>query len=129
MIPIRTRLKRGEHSKATAKEAVDSLLNVMGFDPAKYALFDVWERETKGMARGCEVVAVQGKRLCVRVPSVVHRQELFYAKDQIIKRLNQAMGHKAITDIKFELDSDKGGAISAEYPRGKRNRVTGEKYG
>jgi len=87
----------------SAKKALDSLLEKVGFDPSKYAIFEIWDRESQRVIQGCNAVALQGSKLCVSVPSVIHRQELLYSKDRVIKRINQAMGQKLITDIRFEL--------------------------
>jgi hypothetical protein len=102
--PYRKRSKNDDEKHGTpAKMMVDNILAKLGFDPAMYAIFEVWDRETKGLIKGCEAVAIQGTKICVRVPSVVHRQELHYSKKRIISRLNQALGRNAITDIQFEL--------------------------
>jgi len=103
MFKIRTHLKRGEERELNAQEAVEGLLKAPKFDPSLYAVFQMWDEESRRLVRGCEAVALQGTRLCVKVPSTVHRQELQYAKDRIIDRLNQSLGRKAITDIYFEL--------------------------
>ena len=80
---------------------------MLRFDPKLYAVFEIWDQETKMLVRGCEAVAIQGTRLFVRVPSTVHRQELLYSKERIISRVNQAMGRRAITDICFEFANEK----------------------
>lgn len=103
MFKIQTHLKRGDKMELDAKEAVKALLRALKFDPALYAVFETWDKETRGLVRGCEAVGLQGTRLHVKVPSTVHRQELLYVKDRIIDRLNQALGRRAITDIYFEL--------------------------
>ena len=130
----RYRLKPGEHVKASAKEAMEDLLGQMGFDPQKFAVFNLWDQEVQSTIKGCRAVALQGTRLCVRVPSVIHRQELYYSKDRILKRLQRVMGKKTITDIKFELDSgsikdEKGGTLRAEYPNRKWTRSFGKGNG
>ena len=103
MFKVRSHLKRGEQHELNAKEAVQALLKALKFDPALYSVFETWDKETRGLVRGCEAVALQGTRLCVKVPSTVHRQELSYVKDRIVERLNQALGRRAITDVYFEL--------------------------
>lgn len=106
MEKIREYLKRGETKKASAEETVNDLLKLLEFDPRHYAIFDIWDREAASLARGCRAVAMQGSRLCVQVPSVVHRHELFYSKDRILNRVNQAMGRRVITDVQVELEKD-----------------------
>lgn len=100
---IKPYLKRDQNMSAPAGGLVQSLLMMLGFDPKMYAAFEIWDRETKGLVRGCEAVAIRGSRLCVRVPSAMHRQELLYSKNRILDKLNQALGQKLIKDIEFEL--------------------------
>ena len=76
-----------------------------------FAAFEVWDRESKSVVGGCEAVAIQGSRLVVRVPSVLHRQEILYSKDRLLARINQALGKKTITDIQFELSDNQQGDI------------------
>jgi len=108
---IRPYLRRGESLSSPAGGLVKGLLAMLGFDPKIYAVFDIWDRETKGLVKGCEAVAIHGSSLCVSVPSVMHRQELLYSKQRILDRLNQALGGRIIKDIQFELKgtSEKGG--------------------
>lgn len=102
---FRTHLKTGESHKLQANDAVKGILRALRFDPALYAVFEIWDRETKSLVRGCEATAIQGSRLVVTVPSASHRQELSYSKDRIIARVNQAMGRRVITDIQFEFSN------------------------
>lgn len=90
-----------------ATEAVRNILRMLRFDPALYAVFEIWDKETKTLVRGCEATAINGSRLVVTVPSASHRQELLYSKERILSRVNQAMGRRVITDIQFEFS--KGG--------------------
>jgi hypothetical protein len=118
---IRTYLKRGEEHQVSASSAMEGLLRLLRFDPALYAVFEIWDRETRGLIRNCEAAGIQGTRLVVKVPSVAHRQEIIYIKDRLLNRVNQALGRRAITDILFELGGDatrvkeeKGGSIRGE---------------
>lgn len=105
MFKLKSFLKRGEHEEVTADDAVKNILGMLKFDPALYGIFDIWDRETQGLVKNCNAVGILGTRLCVRVPSTVHRQELLYVKDRIISKVNQAMGRRVITDVYFELNS------------------------
>lgn len=120
---IRPYLRRGETFSSPAGGLVQGLLGMLGFDPKMYAVFEVWDRETRGLVKGCEAVALNGPCLCVSVPSVLHRQELLYSKQRIIDRLNQALGAKVIKDIQFELKgtSEKGGFLSEQGRHGKNS--------
>lgn len=89
-----------------AKELVEDVLRQIKFDPAHYALFDLWDREARGVVRGCDAVGIQGRKICVKVPSVVHRQEILFHKDGLIQKINQAMGKSVINDIRFELENN-----------------------
>ena len=109
---FRTHLKTGEAHQLPATDMVNGILRMLKFDPALYAVFEIWDRETKSLVRGCEATAIQGTRLVVTVPSAAHRQELSYSKDRILARVNQAMGRRVITDIQFEFSkglAPKGG--------------------
>ena len=108
MEKIRTYLKRGEEAQLHAGKAMESLLRLLRFDPALYAVFEIWDRETRGLIRGCEASGIQGTRLCVKVPSAAHRQEILYLKDRLLSRVNQALGRRVITDIQFELGGTTG---------------------
>lgn len=101
------RKKEDPSHSAKAKELVDVLLGHLGFDPLKYALFDVCDQEIGKLVAGCKSVAVRGKKLYLRVPSPSHRQELMYSRKRIIERLNQILGRESISEILFELESDK----------------------
>lgn len=98
-------LKRGDRYSHTAKSAVDGILGLLQFDPELYAAFELWDREARPYVRGCEAVAIQGTKLCVRVPSAAHRQELLSYKDRLLKKINQGLGRRKITDVQFEFDS------------------------
>jgi hypothetical protein len=129
---IRTYLKRGEEHQIPAAQAMEGLLRLLRFDPALYAVFEIWDRETRGLIRGCEASGIQGTRLCVKVPSAAHRQEILYIKDRLLSRVNQALGRRMITDIQFELagdatrvNVDKGGTIRVQ----EQARTTFDRYG
>lgn len=87
----------------SAKSAVDALLGALRFTPDLYSVFEIWDKESLKVVRGCEAAALQGTRLFIKVPSVVHRQELIYLKEKLINRVNQALGRKAVTEIQFEF--------------------------
>jgi hypothetical protein len=108
---VRTYLKKGETISVSSKQAMDGILGLLGFEPDAMSVFELWDKETRGIVRGCEAVGLLGKRLVVRVPSSAHKQEIYYSKDRIVKNINQAMGRKAITDILFELSEDTGGVV------------------
>ena len=103
---IRAYLKPGEAQQLPASTAMEGLLRMLKFDPALFAVFEIWDRETRGLVKNCEAAGIQGTRLHVRVPSAAHRQELLYSKERILNRLNQALGKRMITDIHFELAAD-----------------------
>src|SRR5689334_13118314 len=104
MRKVKSYLKSTDKYTQSAKNSVNGFLGYLGFDPALYGVFEIWDKEARPYVRGCEAVAIQGKKICVRVPSAVHRQELMFYKDRVIDRINQAMGRKAIVDIQFEFE-------------------------
>ena len=120
---IRTYLKKGESAQLSASRMMESLLKLLHFDPSLYAVFEIWDRETRGLVRNCEASGIQGTRLIVSVPSVAHRQELLYMKDRLITRMNQALGKRMITDITFEL------AASAPQNPAREGVVSGQEHG
>ena|ERR1041385_6210906 len=97
-------LKRGDRYSHTAKSAVDGILGLLQFDPELFSAFELWDKEARLYVRGCQAVAIQGTKLCVRVPSAAHRQELLSYKDRVLKKINQALGRRKITDVQFEFD-------------------------
>lgn len=97
-------LKRGDKYSHSAKSAVDGILALLKFDPALQMAFDLWDKEARPYVRGCEAVGIQGNRLCVRVPSAAHRQEILFYKDKILRRINQALGRTTISDVQFEFE-------------------------
>jgi len=103
----RHKLKSGDRVSFTAKTVVEGYLGFLGFDPLLYPAFELWDQEIKTYVRGCRAVGLQGRKMCVQVPSVVHRQELYYHKDRVLKRINQSFGRKVIEDIQVEFE--KGG--------------------
>jgi len=115
---IRTYIsKKDEPFSIPATTAVQGILALLKFTPATFAAFEVWDRESRSVVNGCEAVAMQGSRLVVRVPSVLHRQEILYSKDRLLARINQALGKKMITDIQFELSENKQGDIIREQSK------------
>jgi len=110
---FKTHLKTGESSQMPAALAVNGILKMLKFDPSLFAVFEIWDRETRPLIKGCEAIAICGSRLVVTVPSPMHRQEIMYSKDRILARVNQAMGRRAITDIQFEF-SRHGGQAKGE---------------
>ncbi len=54
-----------------ATTAVQGILRLLRFEPAMFAAFEVWDRESKSVVGGCEAVAIQGSRLVVLFASVV----------------------------------------------------------
>lgn len=97
------RKKDAEPQSAKAKQLVDVLLGHLGFDPLKYALFEVCDQELSKLVKGCRAVAVRGKKLYLQVPSPMHRQDLIYSRKKIIERLNQVFGRECIDELHFEF--------------------------
>ncbi len=104
MIRFRPYLKTGERYTHSVKNAVDGFLGYLGFDASLYGVFEIWDKEARAYVKGCEAVGMQGRKICVRVPSAVHRQELMFYKDRILQKINQVLGKKAVLDIQFEFE-------------------------
>lgn len=101
----RRRTEDKTENTAPAKQLVDVFLSGLGFDPQRYAVFDVCDQEIGKFVRGCTAVAMKGKRIYLQVPSAMHRQEIIYSRKRIIDRLNQVFGTDAVSELHFVLES------------------------
>lgn len=103
-------LKKGDHHQEKVGSMVKGILSHLGFDPKKYALFETWDQEMKKVINGCRAVALKGTEIIIGVPSTSHKQELYFYKKMLLKRVNESMGHLALTDARFQLESETGGS-------------------
>jgi predicted nucleic acid-binding Zn ribbon protein len=61
---------------------------------------EVWEQIMgKTVARYTDKISIHGHTLYVNTTVAALRQELLYQKENIIKRVNEALGEKVIKDV------------------------------
>jgi predicted nucleic acid-binding Zn ribbon protein len=86
------------------KTTIDSMLRRFGIDNAisQNNALNIWQ-EVVGEAVAKNAVAdrVEHGVVIVKVSSATWRQELFFQKDDIIKKLNNKIGKIVIRDIRF----------------------------
>lgn len=89
-------------NEATLGDLCKRMIEVYGLKPKleQYRISHVW-RETLGQSiaeQSTEIYFAEG-RLFVRLNSSVLRQELLYAKDKIIKLMNEALKEELIQEL------------------------------
>jgi predicted nucleic acid-binding Zn ribbon protein len=61
---------------------------------------EIWEQIMgKTVARYTDKIQIHGQTLYVNTAVAALRQELLYQKENIIKRVNEALGEKAISEV------------------------------
>ena len=91
-------------NELTLKEAIEQLLNAYGMkDKVNASRFiNSWETVVGSMIKRHTLdLHVKRKTLYVKVDSAALRNELSYAKENLIKNLNKYAGANVITDIVF----------------------------
>jgi len=69
-----------------------------------YGLWELWP-DTVGplIEKNARPAAIKGKLLLVNVSSAPWIQQLQYLKQELIQKLNQALGRNAVADIRFKI--------------------------
>ena len=91
-------------NELTLKEAIEQLLNAYGMKDKVNAsrLINSWETVVGSMIKRHTLdLNLKRKTLYVKVDSAALRNELSYAKENLIKNLNKYAGANVITDIVF----------------------------
>ena len=86
------------------KTAIDLMLKKFGIDNAvsQNKALNIWDDIVgKTVAKNTEPDRVEHGVIIVKVSSPTWRQELYFQKEEIIKKLNNSIGKKAIRDIRF----------------------------
>ncbi len=86
------------------KIAIDLMLKKFGIDNAvsQNKAINIWnEIVGEKVAKNTEPERVEHGVIIVKVSSPTWRQELYFQKEEIIKKLNNSIGKKAIRDIRF----------------------------
>jgi predicted nucleic acid-binding Zn ribbon protein len=84
------------------QEAVDALLRTYGLDGKmqEVRLVGSWEKVMgKMIARHTKELFVRERKLFVRVDSAALREELSFAKEKLVKILNEAAGANVIDEV------------------------------
>ena len=84
-------------------ERLFSSLN-LGIKVKQYQIWDVWDDVVGvAIARQAQPHQIRNMVLWVTVSSSTWMQQLEFMKQQIVGRLNDCMGEKVITDIRFRI--------------------------
>ena len=86
------------------KIAIDSMLRKFGIENAiaQNNALNIWnEIVGEKVAKHTEPSSVEHGVIIVKVSSPAWRQELFFQKNEIIKKLNNTIGKNVIRDIRF----------------------------
>jgi predicted nucleic acid-binding Zn ribbon protein len=86
------------------KIAIDLMLKKFGIENAvsQNKAINIWnEIVGEKVAKNTEPESVEHGVIIVKVSSPTWRQELYFQKEEIIKKLNNSIGKKAIRDIRF----------------------------
>ena len=96
-------MKRESNSQ-TLGEVMQALVKAYKLGPKlnEVRLVGIWE-ETFGkpIAKHTNDIKLRGTTLVVELDSSVVREELSYAKQQIIETLNKEMGQEVVTEVIF----------------------------
>ncbi|MBN2060872.1 MAG: DUF721 domain-containing protein [Deltaproteobacteria bacterium] len=98
---------KGDRKDLTSlKEIISGLLNDsnLPFNPEDKKIFEIWE-ETVGalVNKHARPIWIEKGRLRVNVTDSIWIQELEFAKNTIIKKINSSLGREAVEKIEFRL--------------------------
>ena len=89
----------GEHSLGDALRKFLQQSQLKGSIQA-LQIEEVWEQIMgKTVARYTDKISIHGQTLHVHTTVAALRQELLYQKDTIVKRVNEALGEKVISEV------------------------------
>lgn len=84
-------------------ERVLSALN-LGLKVKQYRIWDVWNSVAgEAIARQAQPQQIRSMVLWVNVSSSTWMQQLEFMKRQIVERINERIGEKVISDIRFRI--------------------------
>jgi len=84
-------------------ERVLSALN-LGLKVKQYRIWDVWNSVVgEAIARQAQPQQIRAMVLWVNVSSSTWMQQLEFMKRQIVERINERIGEKVISDIRFRI--------------------------
>ncbi|MBK8871061.1 MAG: DUF721 domain-containing protein [Elusimicrobia bacterium] len=86
----------------SAQELFSGILSKSGYDPAVYALFELWDRLMGAESQKARAVGVRNGRLYVEVDTPVRTHGLALRKRELLKKMNAPFGGNApLSDIIF----------------------------
>lgn len=86
------------------KEAISEFLKVSRLSRklAERKVIDGWEKLMgKMIAKHTREISIRDKKLFLQLTSAPLRQELFYAREKIIKMVNEEAGEEVVKEIVF----------------------------
>ena len=86
------------------KIAIDSMLRKLGIDNAiaQNNALNIWNEVVgEKVAKNTEPDRVEHGVIIIKVSSPTWRQELYFQKNEIIKKINNKIGKNVIRDIRF----------------------------
>lgn len=87
-----------------ASDIMAVLKKHLGLDEKTYAVFQLWEKEFKGLYRGAELEGIKDGMLYLSAASSAHLQELTLRRKEMLTRINQYFGgKKTVKGIKIKL--------------------------
>jgi predicted nucleic acid-binding Zn ribbon protein len=89
-------------NEQSLKQAIDALLSTYGLDGKmrEVRLVGSWEKVMgKMIARHTKELFISNRKLFVRVDSAALREELSFAKEKLVKMLNEEAGGNTIDEV------------------------------
>ena len=100
---MQNKKSRAPEQVTTILERVLSSLN-LGIKVKQYRIWDVWNSVVgEAIARQAQPQQMRGMVLWVTVSSSTWMQQLEFMKRQIVERINERIGEKVISDIRFRI--------------------------
>lgn len=99
------RRERKKKELALGEVLVERWLTKLGFDPAVYPVFALWDRLTGWPPEKARAVALKKSVLYVEVDSSARRHDLYLKRRKLIQELNGAFGRPVVSDIIIRLQS------------------------
>ena len=100
---MKNRKSRAPEQVSTILERVLSSLN-LGIKVKQYRIWEVWDSVVgEAIARQAQPKQIRAMVLWVTVSSSTWMQQLEFMKRQIVERINERIGEKVISDIRFRI--------------------------
>lgn len=100
---MKNRKARAPEQVTTILERVLTSLN-LGIKVKQYRIWEVWNSVVgEAIARQAQPHQIRAMVLWVTVSSSTWMQQLEFMKRQMVERINERIGEKVITDIRFRI--------------------------